>query len=64
MFPFVFVNKERASRQTHAQGNNKNNEGKHAEGDHMKKKRAEKSSEAESFKHTKIKYSTRLKMAI
>jgi hypothetical protein len=31
MFPFPFVetnNKERASRQTHMQGNNKNNEGK------------------------------------
>jgi hypothetical protein len=61
----------RASRQKHTQGNNKNNEGKqrkkhkwkHAECDHVRKK-AEKSSEAESFKHMKIKYPTHLKMAM
>jgi hypothetical protein len=31
-------NKERASRQTHTQGNNKSNEGKHAECDHVEKR--------------------------
>jgi hypothetical protein len=57
-------NKERASRQTHMQGNNnkkhkgqqhrnktKNTNGKHAECDHVKKKKGR---EAESFKHMKI----------
>jgi hypothetical protein len=36
---------------------------KHAECDHVEKK-AEKSSKAESFKHTKIKYPTHLKIAM
>jgi hypothetical protein len=56
---------------THTQGNNENNEGKqrkkhkwkHPECDHMKK-RQKKSREAESFKHMKTKYPTRLKMAM
>jgi hypothetical protein len=60
-------NKDRASRQTHTQGNNKNNEEKQ----HRNKTQMEnmqsvttKGSEAESFMHMKIKYHTQLKMAM
>jgi hypothetical protein len=42
----------------------KNTNYKHAECDHVKKKRQEKSNGAESFKHMKIKYPTHLKMAM
>jgi hypothetical protein len=57
-------------RQTHTQGNNKNNEGKqrktpkwkHAECEHVKK--LQKTSEVESFKNMKIKYPTHVKMAM
>jgi hypothetical protein len=65
-YPFYLT-----STQTHTKGNNKNNEGKQ----HRKNtngnvqsvttwKKAEKRSEAESFKHMKSKYPTHLKMAM
>jgi hypothetical protein len=48
------------------QGNDKNNEGKQMKKPKLKeKKKGQKiSSEAESFKHTKVKYPTHLKMAM
>jgi threonine/homoserine/homoserine lactone efflux protein len=53
--------KERANRQTHTQGNSKNNEGKQGKNTNGAN---QKSSEAESFKRMKIKYPTHMKMAM
>jgi hypothetical protein len=59
-------NKEKANRQTHKE-TTKTAQEKHkwkgAECDHVEKEGKKKSSEAESFKQTNIKYPTHLKMA-
>jgi hypothetical protein len=64
---------QRTSRQIHTQGNNKNKEGEQhrniTQMENMQcvttwKKGQKNSSEAESFKHMKIKYPTHLKMAM
>jgi hypothetical protein len=66
----VSTKKEQADKHTRKERtkvtkeNREKHKWKHAECDHVKGRQKQKSSEAESFKHMKIKYPTHLKMAI